>query len=313
MNKKKIMFIAVSAIVIIALVRTVMYITEAKYMSTFIAQGCSAVNYEQKSDAGYLTIISEGSAVKRDIIVKVTDNTLQNELSKAKLSDIIGVNLEMKIPYEVLEKNHIEPDTHNFNAINYLATGQFDEYVILLDVSYTELDNSGEKAIWEAIDNWYKEYEPKNKGELEIFLDKPLGVGGKRLVLAEKYMGDGHSSRELFLLDLSLNVESVASVYETMSPCFSIAQIFYEGKTILFGTLDDSRWIPEEDIVVTVDIKEVYAELENGENITERVETDKGFVLVLEGESNVKTFNLYNDNKELQAELSDVKVEIEEF
>ncbi len=81
--------------------------------------------------------------------------------------------------------------------------------------------------------------------------------------------------------------------------------MYYDGKTILFGSFNDTKWIPETDTKVEVDIKEVYVETKNGESIFEKVNLESGYLIVLDGELEINKFEIYNDNKELQAELDE--------
>ena len=49
----------------------------------------------------------------------------------------------------------------------------------------------------------------------------------------------------------------------------------------------------------------MYVELENGTSVFEKVNHENGYLIVLDGELEINKFELYNDNKEMQAELDD--------
>ena len=135
MYKKKFAYLLLVAIVIaFSILGALSYINNNKDSSSFIALGCDASMYEQKSEIGYLTINYDNTINKRDIIVKVDDVNLQNSLSKSELANVIGVNLELKIPNKILREQHIDVD--NFNPFEYLTTDKFDDYLVLLDVFY---------------------------------------------------------------------------------------------------------------------------------------------------------------------------------
>ncbi len=165
------------------------------------------------------------------------------------------------------------------------------------------MDNYYDKEIAKELLRYYNGFEPQAKGGLKILQTKPYGE--KKLVLAQKYFGEGHSVADLFVTDSAGKIIAHENVTSPMSPCFSLAQVFYEGKTILFGEFDNGRWLPQPDIVVKVDIDEVYARLKSGASVQEKVNINNGFILVLDGTSGVEVFDLYNDQGELQAVITD--------
>ena len=135
MYKKKFVYLLLVAIVIVfSIFGALSYINNNKNCSSFIALGCDASMYEQKSEIGYLTIVYDNTINKRDIIVKVDDVNIQNSLSKSELANVIGVNLELKIPNKMLREQHIDVD--KFNPFEHLTTDKFDDYLVLLDVFY---------------------------------------------------------------------------------------------------------------------------------------------------------------------------------
>lgn len=110
------------------------FINNNKYYSTLITMGCDAVMYKQEALTGTLTITYDNPRGKRDISVKVNNASLQNDLSKAVLEDVIGVTLELRVPYKILKEQHTDVD--NLNLFEYLSYDTLDNYLILTDVYY---------------------------------------------------------------------------------------------------------------------------------------------------------------------------------
>lgn len=134
MNKKKFIYLSLLIIITFSILGALFLVNNSKEYSAFITIGCDARMYEQKSGVGYLTIDYDTYKNKREIIVKVEDVNLQDSLSKTKLSNVIGVHLELTIPYKTLNNHHI--DVNKFNPFEYLTEDTFDEYLVLLDVFY---------------------------------------------------------------------------------------------------------------------------------------------------------------------------------
>ncbi len=155
--------------------------------------------------------------------------------------------------------------------------------------------------IEESIGKYYTKNRPHNDGTLIIGQIKEFDGG--YLVMAEKYSRDGHNFDELFLLDANYEITHTTAGAKPLSPCFSYNKLCYNGKTILFGSFNDTKWVPETDTKVKVDIKEVYVEAENGVSIFEKVDFKNGYLIVMDGEFEIDKFEIYNDNKVLQAEL----------
>ena len=101
-----------------------------KDYSTLIGIGCEASSYKQEEGIGYLTIIYN----KRNISIKVDDINLKNNLSTEELSNVIGVNLKLTIPWKIIKEYHI--NINNINPFEYLYNNIFDEYLVLQNVFY---------------------------------------------------------------------------------------------------------------------------------------------------------------------------------
>ena len=107
-----------------------------KEYSVLTAIGCGAVAYEQKEEAGYLTLDWNG----KELTVRVEDKNLQDRLSEEALESVAGVNLELSIPKKVLKERHVDPEQGNL--FTYLYSGTYDGYLVLQDVFFNR-DFSG--------------------------------------------------------------------------------------------------------------------------------------------------------------------------
>ena len=87
MSKKNgILALAAVAAVILGIV---LYKNANRGYSSFTAMGCSAIEYVQEEEAGYL-IIMHGED-NREITVLVEDVELQQKIAENELGDVIGV------------------------------------------------------------------------------------------------------------------------------------------------------------------------------------------------------------------------------
>ena len=157
--------------------------------------------------------------------------------------------------------------------------------------------------ISESIDSAYKITQPLNKGELKIIYQKPLD--DKTLVLASKYPGDGHILTNLFIIASDKSVEKMAGgVLGPLSQCFNANVIEYNNRTVVFGTFNASKWDPDTDTKKPVDIQNIVVKFKNGEIVKEKV--GNGYIVYSTQESALENIELYNDNGQLQSELSDI-------
>lgn len=131
-SRKNVFFISIVSATVLTLVG--IWSWNNRFYSNLISVGCSAVKYEQGAEKGYLTLDYN----ENQILVDVTDEKLQNTLSERNLEDVIGANLEVKIPVKILKEYHA--DLKQINAFEYLAGHIFDGYLTLSDVFYTDLE-----------------------------------------------------------------------------------------------------------------------------------------------------------------------------
>ena len=157
--------------------------------------------------------------------------------------------------------------------------------------------------IYDAVDKFYSNREPKNKGDLKIYSTKSFKE--KYLVLAEKYSGDGHRFSHLFLIDEKYNIKEWTTGEIPISNCFSINRAEYSGNTILFGTFNNSKWDSKKDKKIPVKIDNIYVSLDDNEEIREEVSGDNCYILILDSNSKVEKVQLYNDKGEVQSSLAD--------
>ena len=101
--KKKIWIVSVVIAVILCCLGGITYFRYRNrdrnwYPSVAIA--CFAEKYEQKANVGYLTI----TFAETTLVVEVDDEELQAELSKADMEDVIGAEIRVTIPAEVIDE-----------------------------------------------------------------------------------------------------------------------------------------------------------------------------------------------------------------
>lgn len=157
--------------------------------------------------------------------------------------------------------------------------------------------------IYDAVDKFYSNSEPKNKGDLKIYSTKSFKE--EYLVLAEKYSGDGNRFSNLFLIDEKYNIKAWTTGEIPISNCFSINRAEYLGNTIVFGTFNNSKWDSKKDKKIPVKIDNLYIKFDNDKEIREEVSDDNCYILILNSTSKVEKFHLYNDKGEVQSSLSD--------
>lgn len=130
--KKKIWIVSVIIAVILCCVGGITYFRYRNrdrnwYPSVAIA--CFAEKYEQKEDVGYLTI----TFAEMTLVVEVDDEELQAELSNADMEDVIGAEIRVTIPVEVIEEQKLERFAYDpFDYFGYAPRCELN----LKDVSY---------------------------------------------------------------------------------------------------------------------------------------------------------------------------------
>lgn len=91
-----------------------------------------------------------------------------------------------------------------------------------------------------------------------------------------------------------------------MSMGFGVNRLVLGNDTIFFCNLNDSTWIPESDTRKETNYARIVFDFDDGNTIEEKVENDKGYILIYNGVVNVKDMKLYNADNELVNVYKDV-------
>lgn len=146
--------------------------------------------------------------------------------------------------------------------------------------------------------------------KVDILLTKDMG--NEKIVLAEINEKDGEQHTNLFLLNENNEILSWTSGRKPISQCFSVNTLIYNEKRIIFGSFNDSKYIPSEDKKVSVDISQIDITLSDNKNIRESVTLDKGY-LVITDISDIKNVKILNEKDEVQSTLSDIENIVDEM
>lgn len=146
--------------------------------------------------------------------------------------------------------------------------------------------------------------------KVDILLTKDMG--NEKIVLAEMNEKDGEQHTNLFLLNENNEILSWTSGRKPISQCFSVNTLIYNDKRIIFGSFNDSKYIPSEDKKVSVDISQIDITLSDNKNIRESVTLDKGY-LVITDISDIKDVKILNEKDEVQSTLSDIENIVDEM
>ena len=122
-------------ILIMLIVSTVLLIHKKdKGINSHIAVMCSGTEYTEAENIGYLKIVFDDEK-KSPKTIMVKDEELKKELSNSNIEDIIGAQIFLHLPNDVIKENHI--DTNTFEPTNLLlSTSEYDKYYEIVDVSY---------------------------------------------------------------------------------------------------------------------------------------------------------------------------------
>ena len=91
-----------------------------------------------------------------------------------------------------------------------------------------------------------------------------------------------------------------------ISQCFTVNTLTYNDKRIIFGSFNDSKYIPSEDKKISVDISKIDIILTDNKNICEDVSLDKGYLLVIDDTSDIQEVTVLNNGNEIQSTLRDI-------
>lgn len=120
--------------ILIILIILVVFLKYNKGINSSIAVMCSGQEYTEVDNTGYLKIVFDDEKNSTKTIM-VKDEELKNELSNSNVEDIIGVQIFLHLPNDIIKENHI--NTYSFDATNFLlSTSDYDKYYEIADVSY---------------------------------------------------------------------------------------------------------------------------------------------------------------------------------
>ena len=102
--------------------------------SAIAAMMCSGQKYTEVDHTGYLKVVfDDENNSSKTIMVK--DEELKKELSNSNIEDIIGIQIFLHLPNEIIKTNRI--DKNSLDPINLLlSTSEYDKYYEIVDVSY---------------------------------------------------------------------------------------------------------------------------------------------------------------------------------
>ena len=162
--------------------------------------------------------------------------------------------------------------------------------------------NSKVSTIEKSIETFFSKNSSNEK--VDILLIKE--IDNEKLILAQKPEKDGEQSTNLFLLNENNKILNWTSGRKPISQCFTINTLIYNNKRIIFGSFNDSKYIPSEDKKISVDISKIDIILTNNKNICEDVSLDKGYLLVIDDTSDIQEVAVLNNGNEIQSTLRDI-------
>ena len=106
---------------------------QGKSFDSSIATGCRVLEYTEQDDEGWLTIELTGGGKPQTIAVR--NEELKETLSGAIPEEIVGVQIILHIPDDVVKEKHL--DTKNTDSIWLLINSDdFDEYYEIADITF---------------------------------------------------------------------------------------------------------------------------------------------------------------------------------
>lgn len=163
-------------------------------------------------------------------------------------------------------------------------------------------------TVSKSIEEFFNKKASNEKADILLTKD----MGNEKIVLAEMKEKDGEQHTNLFLLNENNEILSWTSGRKPISQCFSVNTLIYNDKRIIFGSFNDSKYIPSEDKKVSVDISQIDITLSDNKNIRESVTLDKGY-LVITDISDIKNVKILNEKDEVQSTLSDIENIVDEM
>lgn len=135
--KKRIVLCILTFIILIGSIFYFCWNKSNKGYSTSYAISCSARQYEEKNDFGYLTVVitSPKGDVSKTIIVE--DSEIRAQIASIDLEEIIGAHIFLEIPPKVISDHHI--DVKTIDSMYLLTeTSMYDDYFRIAGISVEE-------------------------------------------------------------------------------------------------------------------------------------------------------------------------------
>lgn len=152
-----------------------------------------------------------------------------------------------------------------------------------------------------------EEFFSKGPSDEKVVILLTKYIDNEKLVLAQRQEKDGEQHTNLFLINEKNEVLSWTSGRKPISQCFSVNTLIYNDKRIIFGSFNDSKFIPSEDRKVSVNISKIDITLTDNKNIRESVTLDKGYLVIMDNTSDIKEVNVLNEKDEVQSTLNDIE------
>lgn len=132
MEKKKASLIIILVLIMILII---FKYSHSKDFCSNIGIACSAKDYSQEKDYGYITIMLDNKqstyATKK---IKLEDQALQTQLSEIDLSNIIGINMILTLPEATIKEAHLDIRKTNVSDLLY-STDSYDKYLVVTGIS----------------------------------------------------------------------------------------------------------------------------------------------------------------------------------
>lgn len=166
----------------------------------------------------------------------------------------------------------------------------------------------------DAITRFYEERRSSPvEYSIEIFKIKSLEEDF--LAVAVLRGEEGQPSLDLLLIQKQRGKYSVSKTgfgSIAISMGFSVNRVTYNNKTLIFGSLKDSTWVPKTDKRKKVSYAKVKAVFNNGKSIEENIKGDKAYLLIVDEVSGLQDLSFYNEKGQVEGSFNDLGIQIEE-
>lgn len=91
-----------------------------------------------------------------------------------------------------------------------------------------------------------------------------------------------------------------------LSMGFGVNRLNLGNDTIFYCNLNDSTWVPENDTRKETKYEKMVFKFDNGDEVTENVKNDKGYIVIVNNKVNIKSIELFNGNNEMVSTYKDI-------